>query len=89
MRRSKVGWRGIKGTDAALVFGSGYLANTGIIPALVGPGDLILIDEFSHACMHAGAKLSGAAVAALSPCRCGPRRGAAGRRIVRGKKHAL
>ncbi|MFZ0610549.1 MAG: 8-amino-7-oxononanoate synthase [Xanthobacteraceae bacterium] len=52
----------IKGTDAAIVFGSGYLANTGIIPALAGPGDLILIDELSHACMHAGAKLSGAAV---------------------------
>jgi 8-amino-7-oxononanoate synthase len=42
------------------VFGSGYLANTGIIPALAGSGDLILIDELSHACIHAGAKLSGA-----------------------------
>ncbi|MGB7035616.1 MAG: 8-amino-7-oxononanoate synthase [Xanthobacteraceae bacterium] len=52
----------LKGTDAAIVFGSGYLANTGIIPALAGPGDLILIDELSHACLHAGAKLSGAAV---------------------------
>jgi 8-amino-7-oxononanoate synthase len=52
----------IKGTDAAVVFGSGYLANTGIMPALAGPGDLILIDEFSHSCMYAGAKLSGAAV---------------------------
>lgn len=52
----------IKGTEAACVFGSGYLANTGIIPALVGPDDLILIDELSHACIHAGAKLSDAAV---------------------------
>ncbi len=52
----------LKGTAAACVFGSGYLANTGIIPALVGPGDLILTDELSHACIHAGAKLSGAAV---------------------------
>src|ERR1700739_4519299 len=51
----------LKGTDAACVFGSGYLANTGIIPALVGPGDLIVADELSHACIHAGAKLSGAA----------------------------
>jgi 8-amino-7-oxononanoate synthase len=50
----------LKGTEAALVFGSGYLANTGIIPALAGPDDLILIDELSHACIHAGAKLSGA-----------------------------
>src|SRR5579863_5552439 len=52
----------LKGTAAACVFGSGYLANTGIIPALVGPHDLIVVDELSHACIHAGAKLSGAAV---------------------------
>jgi len=53
----------LKGTDAAIVFGSGYLANAGIIPALVGPDDLILVDELSHACIFAGAKLSGAALA--------------------------
>ncbi len=51
-----------KGTDAACVFGSGYLANTGIIPALVGPDDLIVVDELSHSCIHAGAKLSGAEI---------------------------
>ncbi len=50
----------LKATDAALVFGSGYLANIGTIPALVGSGDLILADELSHACMISGAKLSGA-----------------------------
>ncbi len=52
----------VKGAEAACVFGSGYLANIGIIPALVGDGDLILVDELSHACIHAGAKLSGATV---------------------------
>ncbi|HXW40640.1 MAG TPA: 8-amino-7-oxononanoate synthase [Xanthobacteraceae bacterium] len=52
----------LKGSAAACVFGSGYLANAGIIPALAGPDDLILIDELSHACIHAGAKLSGAVV---------------------------
>jgi 8-amino-7-oxononanoate synthase len=52
----------LKGTEAACVFGSGYLANTGIVPALIGPDDLILIDELSHACIHAGAKLSGAEI---------------------------
>jgi len=52
----------LKATDAACVFGSGYLANTGIVPALVRSGDLILADELSHACIHAGAKLSGATV---------------------------
>ena len=30
----------IKGTEAACVFGSGYLANLGIVPALMGPKDL-------------------------------------------------
>jgi 8-amino-7-oxononanoate synthase len=52
----------LKGSEAACVFGSGYLANIGIIPALAGRGDLILVDELSHACIHAGAKLSGATV---------------------------
>src|SRR5215211_2517221 len=51
-----------KGTDAACVFGSGYLANLGIIPSLVGSGDLILVDELAHACIRSGAKLSGAEV---------------------------
>jgi len=58
----------LKGTAAACVFGSGYLANTGIIPALVGPDDLILVDELSHACIHAGAKLSGAALYRYRHC---------------------
>ena len=49
-----------KGTEAACVFGSGYLANIGTIAALVGDADLILIDELAHACLNAGAKLSGA-----------------------------
>jgi 8-amino-7-oxononanoate synthase len=52
----------IKGLPAARVFGSGYLANIGAIPVLTGPGDIVLIDELAHACMHAGARLSGAAV---------------------------
>jgi 8-amino-7-oxononanoate synthase len=52
----------LKAAEAACVFGSGYLANTGIIPALAGPDDLILVDELSHACIHAGSKLSGATV---------------------------
>jgi len=52
----------LKGTEAACVFGSGYLANIGIIPALVGSDDLVVVDELSHACIHAGAKLSGAHV---------------------------
>jgi 8-amino-7-oxononanoate synthase len=52
----------MKGTEAACVFGSGYLANAGIIPALIGEADLIVIDELAHACLWAGARLSRATV---------------------------
>jgi 8-amino-7-oxononanoate synthase len=52
----------IKGTEGCCLFGSGYLANTGLIPSLVGEGDLVLIDALAHACLWAGAKLSGARV---------------------------
>ena len=50
----------LKGTEDACVFGSGYLANLGIVPVFAGPGDLILADSLSHACLMAGGKLSGA-----------------------------
>jgi 8-amino-7-oxononanoate synthase len=40
------------------VFGSGYLANAGIIPVLIGRDGLVLADELSHACLFAGAQLS-------------------------------
>jgi 8-amino-7-oxononanoate synthase len=58
----------LKGSKSACVFGSGYLANTGIIPAVVGSDDLILVDELAHACIHAGAKLSGAQVHLYRHC---------------------
>jgi 8-amino-7-oxononanoate synthase len=48
----------LKGTEAACVFGSGYLTNAGIVPALAGAPDLILIDELAHACLWAGTQLS-------------------------------
>jgi 8-amino-7-oxononanoate synthase len=54
-----------KGTEAACVFGSGYLANTGVIPTFVGPSGLVLVDELAHGCIWAGAKLSGARVLAF------------------------
>lgn len=52
----------LKGTEAALVFGAGYLANTGIIPSLVGAGDMVFADELSHACLMSGARMSDARV---------------------------
>lgn len=51
---------GLKGSEDCIVFGSGYLANLAITPALAGAQDLILIDELAHACLYAGAQLSGA-----------------------------
>ena len=54
----------LKDTEASCVFGSGFLANAGIIPALIGPDDLVLLDELSHACLWAGARLSRAGVLA-------------------------
>jgi 8-amino-7-oxononanoate synthase len=47
-----------KRAEAACVFGSGYLANAGIIPVLVGRNGLVVVDELSHACIYTGAHLS-------------------------------
>jgi 8-amino-7-oxononanoate synthase len=49
-----------KGAEAALVFGSGYLANIGTLPAFMGKGALILTDRLAHACVIDGARVSDA-----------------------------
>jgi len=49
-----------KGTEAALVFASGYQTPLGVIPSLVGPKDTVLLERNAHSCLFDGARLSGA-----------------------------
>lgn len=58
----------LKGTEAALVFSSGYLANLGTIAALAGKRDLILSDKFNHSSLKNGALLSGAKIIEYHHC---------------------
>ena len=57
-----------KGTEAALVFNSGYQANVGIIATLVGKDDVVLSDQLNHASIIDGCRLSRAAVAVYRHC---------------------
>ncbi|MBH88485.1 MAG: 8-amino-7-oxononanoate synthase [Pelagibacterales bacterium] len=49
-----------KKSESACVFGSGFLTNAGIIPALTSSKDLLLYDELSHSSTNIGLKLSSA-----------------------------
>ena len=50
-----------KQAEAALLFPTGYMANLGIIPSLVGPGDLVIGDHLNHASLIDACRLSRAA----------------------------
>lgn len=50
------------GAERALLFSSGYMANLGIVPALVGRGDAVFSDQLNHACIVDAARLSRAEV---------------------------
>jgi 8-amino-7-oxononanoate synthase len=50
------------GAERALLFPSGYMANLGVITALVGAGDAVVVDRLSHASLVDAIRLSGARV---------------------------
>jgi len=58
----------LKGTEAALVFNSGFQANTGIISALLGEGDVVLSDSLNHASIIDGCRLARAKVFVYRHC---------------------
>ena len=47
-----------KGSEACVLFGSGYLANAGVIPALAREGDVVFSDELNHASVVDGCRLA-------------------------------
>ena len=49
-----------KGTEACVLFGSGYLANAGLIPALARRGEVVFSDALNHASIIDGCRLAGA-----------------------------
>lgn len=60
-----------EGTEAALLFSSGFAANTGAIAALVGPGDAVFCDRKNHASLFDGCRLSRADVRVYPHGDCG------------------
>jgi 8-amino-7-oxononanoate synthase len=77
-----------EGTEGCVLFGSGYLANLGVIGAFAGPGDVVFSDELNHASIVDGCKASRAQVVVYRHLshehlrRCLQRHGGEGRRLI-------
>ena len=57
LEKSLASW---KSTEQALLFSAGYLTPLGVIPAIIGPKDTVVLERNAHSCLFDGAKLSGA-----------------------------
>ena len=68
LRRLEANLARLKSAEAALVFGSGYLANLGALTALMGPGDTIFSDELNHASLIDGCRLAKAELRIYRHC---------------------
>ncbi len=78
-----------KHTEAALVFPTGYMTNLGVVTALVGRGDTVIMDRANHASLYDAVRLAGAALVRYPQADAGAagrllekHRGAAGRRML-------
>ncbi|HEY8304460.1 MAG TPA: 8-amino-7-oxononanoate synthase [Solirubrobacteraceae bacterium] len=75
-------------SEACLLFGSGYLANLGVIGALAGPGDTVFSDALNHASIIDGCRASRAKIVVYRHLdtnhleRCLRNRGGGGRRLI-------
>ncbi len=62
-RRLEAALAELKGTETSLLFGSGYLANVGVVSALAGEGQTVFSDELNHASIIDGCRLARAKTA--------------------------
>jgi 8-amino-7-oxononanoate synthase len=77
-----------EGSEGCVLFGSGYLANLGVIGAFAGPGDTVFSDELNHASIIDGCRASRAQIVVYRHLdhehlrRCLHRHGGEGRRLI-------
>ena len=57
-----------KGAEACLLFGSGYLANAGVVSALAGEGEVVFSDALNHASIIDGCRLARAETFVYDHC---------------------